>query len=136
MTEHKFRCVQNYLTFHIDLDLQHRCSGVCPHPQDGTDAQMNAENIAIGDQIWVPCEVKVGPFSDEKMIRVTIDGEEWVGFVRSDLIRTDHGLFFVSAVVLDVQPSIVLARMPGNSPAGNVVRAPRSQVTSGSIEGR
>jgi hypothetical protein len=99
---------------------------------------MSTRTIAIGDQIWIPCEAKPGPFSDEKMIRVTIGANEWVGFVKADLLRVSKsdGASFVSAEIIDVQPGIVLVRIPGNSPVGNVVRAPRSQVKSGSIEAR
>ena len=98
---------------------------------------MSTRSIAIGDQIWIPCEAKPGPFSDERMIRVTIGANEWVGFVKSDLLRVSKsGESFVSAEIIDVQPGNVLVRIPGNSPIGNVVRAPRSQVKSGSIEAR
>ena len=33
-------------------------------------------------QGWLPCEVRPGPFSNERLVRVPLSGEDWVGFVQ------------------------------------------------------
>jgi len=38
-------------------------------------------SLRPGARIWIPCEVKPGPFSDERMVRVQSQAGEWLGFV-------------------------------------------------------
>ena len=38
-------------------------------------------NLKPGMVVWIPCEVKPGPFSNERSVLVKALGNPWVGFV-------------------------------------------------------
>jgi hypothetical protein len=48
--------------------------------------------VSVGQRVWVPCEVKPGPFSDQRMVRVNSPVansiSEWFGFVAETALRT------------------------------------------------
>ena len=90
-------------------------------------------SLIPGARMWFPCEVKPGPFSDERVVVVRADGSEWIGFVNVRWLRyqgsedTDE----VLAKVVDVDGSTFRARVPGNAlhsglVQGRVERAVRS----------
>lgn len=37
--------------------------------------------LSVGQRVWVPCQVKSGPFADERMVRVSSPVGTWAGFV-------------------------------------------------------
>jgi hypothetical protein len=44
--------------------------------------------LKIGTRVWVPCEVKPGPFSDERFVKICVNGENpWLGFVPVDRLK-------------------------------------------------
>ena len=48
--------------------------------------------LMIGQYVWVPCEVKPGPFSDQRMVRVNSTvvhspAGSWIGFVAAESLR-------------------------------------------------
>ena len=70
-----------------------------------------------GARMCLPCEVKPGPFSDERMVLVVADGSEWLGFVNVRWLRR-HGsedTDEVLAKVIDVDGPNFHARIPGNA---------------------
>lgn len=70
-----------------------------------------------GARMWLPCEVKPGPFSDERTVLVVADGSEWLGFVNVRWLRK-HGLEDtdeVLAKVVDIDGPTFQARIPGNA---------------------
>lgn len=88
--------------------------------------------LHVGDEIWIPCEVKPGPFSDERM--VLISGETpWVGFINVSSLRDSfkEGETFVCAVITDVGPDSFTARLPGHSMVGHIFQGPNDRVTAG-----
>ena len=73
-------------------------------------------SVASGAYIWLPCEVKPGPFSDERMVRVASEYGDWVGFVPvSSLEAPREGDTLVRALIVEVQGDRLLARIPGES---------------------
>ena len=40
-----------------------------------------ADDLAVGARLWLPCEVKPGPFTDERRVLVHGEGGNWMGFV-------------------------------------------------------
>ena len=79
--------------------------------------------------MWLPCEVKPGPFSDERMVLVKGDDSEWFGFVNVRWLRKDRtGPNEVLAKVVDVEWPSYRARIPGF--------APKSGLFQGRIEGK
>jgi len=70
-----------------------------------------------GTRIWISCEVKPGAFPDERMVRVTHQGGEWLGFVNVSSLR-DHiqeGATFVQAIVEEIEADRFTARLPGDA---------------------
>jgi len=70
-----------------------------------------------GMRIWIPCDVKPGPFPDERMVRVTHQGGEWLGFVNVSSLRDqiEEGATFVLAIVEDIEADRFTARLPGDA---------------------
>ena len=70
-----------------------------------------------GARMWLPCEVKPGPFSDERMVLIMADGNEWFGFVNVRWLRNrrSEGNDEVLATVVDVDGPTFHARIPGNA---------------------
>jgi hypothetical protein len=70
--------------------------------------------INVGEIIKIPCEVKPGPFSDEKFISFeTLDGIV-SGFVAArDLQEKDHH-FFVSGVVREIKLDQIVVIVRGS----------------------
>ena len=68
-----------------------------------------------GRLVWIPCEVKPGPFPDERIVRIQSDRGEWIGFVSIDALRTPvvEGETFVRAVITRVEGSRFNARVAG-----------------------
>ena len=66
-------------------------------------------SLSIGQHVWIPCEVKPGPFSDERLVRVNSPAPDsamtvWTGFVPATRLREpiDVGSTGATAVVVDV----------------------------------
>lgn len=68
----------------------------------------------IGEAIRIPCEVKPGPFSDEKFI--SFDTVEGVvsGFVDERDIEQSGSRFFVPGVVKEVAPDRIVVIVRGS----------------------
>lgn len=69
-----------------------------------------------GDAIWIPCDVKPGPFSNERMVRVESEAGEWLGFVNIEWLKApapEEGRSEIKALVVRVTDNDVIARLPG-----------------------
>lgn len=91
--------------------------------------------IAAGTKVWIPCEVKPGPFPDERLVRVKTDEMEWCGFVPTSGLKEPvrEGKTFVSTTVLEVQADCFTADVAGESFTASSIRGSLSRVTSGSL---
>ncbi len=74
-----------------------------------------------GRLVWIPCEVKPGPFSDERIIRIPSERGEWVAFVHVNALREaiTEGSTFVRAVILNVNGGRFNARIAGEPVASS-----------------
>jgi hypothetical protein len=79
-------------------------------------------NISVGQHVWIPCEVKPGPFSDERMVRVNSPVvnspvSSWIGFVPAITLREpiERGLTDVAAIVINILNDRFLAQLVGDS---------------------
>lgn len=93
--------------------------------------------LEAGMRVWIPCEVKPGPFSNERMVRVTADGREWLNFVQVHLLREEiqEGATFVVGTVDCVRGDEFIALLPGENLGSRYFRGPLSQaVPVGSLE--
>lgn len=78
-------------------------------------------SINVGDKIWIPCEVKPGPFSDERMVFISSGKDEWFGFVCINNLQKGirSGIDQVLATVTEIKNSMFIARIPGCTPNSN-----------------
>jgi hypothetical protein len=74
-------------------------------------------NPRPGARIWIPCEVKPGAFSDERMVRVSHEGGEWLGFVNVSSLRDrgQEGATHILGIVEDLQGNRFTARLAGDA---------------------
>ncbi len=70
--------------------------------------------IEVGEMIRIPCEVKPGPFSDERLISFeTIEGVI-SGFVEERDLQQDGSHFFVSGMVKEVELDKIVVVVQGS----------------------
>jgi hypothetical protein len=83
--------------------------------------------ISVGQHVWIPCEVKPGAFSDERMVRVNSPAVNsaigsWIGFVPTARLREpiELGSTWVTAIVVNVLNDRFIAQLVGD-PLANAV---------------
>ncbi len=83
-----------------------------------------------GAKVWLPCEVKPGPFSNERLVRVAQPSGEWVGFVEVSALKeaVEHGQTFILATVIRVDEQQFVAQLPGRSLGQREFHGPVSKV--------
>lgn len=88
-------------------------------------------SITVGQYVWLPCEVKPGAFSNERMVRVRSELGDWVGFVPAVYLRdaVSEGDTLVRALVVEVQADRVGTKLPGEALARTLSWNRLSQVT-------
>lgn len=76
--------------------------------------------LHVGDCIWIPCEVKPGPFSDERRVRIASDSGEWLGYVPVSYLQEPilEGQTKIRALIVDVSQDTFCAKIPGERVAG------------------
>ncbi len=87
--------------------------------------------LSAGRTVWIPCEVKPGPFSNERLVRVEGKPLSWVGFVPIWYLRDaiERGRTEVRAVVAEMRGEQFLARIPGHALGSSVVLEPVERAT-------
>ncbi len=93
-------------------------------------------DLIAGKKVWMPCDVKPGPFPDERLVRVKTDGIEWCGFVPASGLRTPvrEGRTFVYTTVLEVHGDSFIAAFPGESLTASSIRGSLSRVVRGPLQ--
>ena len=88
--------------------------------------------VEVGATVWLPCEVKPGPFSNERMVKVASEFGDWVGFVPETSLKhpVSEGRTLIPARVIDIQGDRVLAALPGESLSSTLLMTGLSQVES------
>ena len=88
---------------------------------------------AKGMSVWIPCEVKRGPFPNERRVRVKTDKSEWFGFVNVSKLekRVETGSDRVRAVVVAVESSHVVVAVRGQSPASGEIQEAKPSLIQG-----
>ena len=94
--------------------------------------------VTLGGRIWVPCEVKPGPFPDERLVRVSSPGtNEWVGFVPVDALQKDifEGSTFILGTIVDIKGDSISVYFPGHAVTRPEFQGSLSRIRSlGSVE--
>jgi hypothetical protein len=79
--------------------------------------------VEPGMFIWIGCEVKPGPFSDELLVKVSsANGREWIGFAPLSALRepVEKGHTAIKALVVSVQGDRFDARPVGSPLATSI----------------
>lgn len=73
--------------------------------------------LTKGRRVWIPCQVKTGPFPDERVVRVQSRLGDSLAFVRTAYLKDPipEGETFVCATVVDVQGDTFVAQLPGQA---------------------
>ena len=72
------------------------------------------EQIRPGMRIQIPCEVKPGPFSGERLITFdTLDGAI-SGFVKEDGLKSNKGGWFIEGTVQAVEEDHLVVKVKGS----------------------
>ena len=69
-----------------------------------------------GRYVWLACEVRPGPFSNERRVKVRSGvGDEWVGFVPTTELKdpVTSGHTYIRGLVVRVEGDQFYARLPG-----------------------
>jgi hypothetical protein len=98
---------------------------------------MATPKLKVGDLVWIPCEVKPGPFSNERVVRVaTPDGSSWVGFVDVRYLKEpiEKGTTAIKARVLSINHDTFEVSLPGHSVASSrVIQKEKAQVSLAAV---
>jgi hypothetical protein len=83
-----------------------------------------------GRIVWIPCEVKPGPFSDERIVRILSERGDWVGFVNTGDLRDPvvEGQTFVRAVLVNVEGGRFNAKVAGEPVTSSLLEGTLSRV--------
>ncbi len=78
----------------------------------------------LHDVVWLPCEVRSGPFKDERRVYLKLGDNEWFGFVNVAELKEKvlQGSDRVKAVVIGMEPKgRVILTVRGQSPASGPI---------------
>jgi hypothetical protein len=59
--------------------------------------------LVVGQHVWVPCEVRPGPFSNERIVKVDSPVGNWIGFIHTSQLRHPVTAGSTEATVLVVE---------------------------------
>ncbi|HEY2106092.1 MAG TPA: hypothetical protein VGH29_09935 [Candidatus Binataceae bacterium] len=79
--------------------------------------------LKVGDELWVPAEIRLGPFAHERRVYLKIGDNEWLGFANESEVR-DEKLLRVR--VLGVKGDSVVLGIRGISPHSRSFRTERA----------
>ena len=84
----------------------------------------------VGHLVWIPCEVKPGPFSDERIAKIHSDSADWVGFVPVHSLRDPitEGRTYVRAVITALSDRRFVAKIAGEPVASSTFEGTLSRV--------
>ena len=74
--------------------------------------------LKIGEMVWLRCEVKPGPFPNERLVRITLPSGSWGGFVDTTALKdpaVETGPNCVLARITKVKANDVIALVQGHA---------------------
>lgn len=86
--------------------------------------------LQVGSKVWIPCEVKPGPFSNERLTRIQLPAGPWLGFVDTGALRdpVETGNTYVLARITDIDDNQVTVIVQGHAFDASIVQASRNKV--------
>jgi hypothetical protein len=76
-----------------------------------------------GDELWVPADIRPGPFIDERRVYLKLGNNEWLGFVNESEVRDEK---FVRVHILHVKGDSVVLGIRGISPHSRSFKTERA----------
>jgi hypothetical protein len=88
--------------------------------------------LSVGEYLWIPCEVKPGPFSNERMVRVESEFDVWLGFVPVDSLKEPilEGKTEIRAFIVDAKDGNFFIKLPGEAVTNSLHKDEISKVQS------
>ena len=89
------------------------------------------DELKEGDIVWLSCEVKPGPFPNERLIRLSLPSGAWVGFVEIDALKDPDvktGETCVLARITKIIKNEVIAIIQAHAFDSNTVRTSSKKV--------
>ena len=86
-----------------------------------------------GDTIWMRCEVRPGPFSNERFVKAG----DWLGFVRLEALYEpiETGETWVLVRIVEVSEGTYQAKVLGEALKGSTIQGSLAEVTlRGSVQ--
>ena len=86
--------------------------------------------LQVGGKVWIPCEVKPGPFSNERLVRIQLPAGPWLGFVDTDALKdpVETGNTYVLACITAIKDNQVTVIVQGHAFDASQVQASLSKV--------
>lgn len=86
--------------------------------------------LQVGSEVWIPCEVKPGPFSNERLTRIQLPAGPWLGFVDTGALRdpVETGNTYVLARITEIDDNQVTVIVQGHAFDASIVQASRNKV--------
>jgi hypothetical protein len=84
---------------------------------------MKSREIKKGMVVWLPCEVRPGPFPNERKVYIHAESSEWFGFVDISQLKekVEEGEDAIRATVIGVQAERVVLGIRGQAPASRPI---------------
>ncbi len=80
-------------------------------------ARYSTNKFKIGQELWLPCQVKPGPFDNEPRVYLKIGDQEWFGFVDDSEIRGGK----LRAKIIAFTNKAVIIGISGISPTSKTI---------------
>ncbi len=83
-------------------------------------------SIEVGAHVWIPCDVKPGPFSGERLVWVKSSNNDWVGFVPTTFLKDpiEIGKTEIKGIVIGYYGANISIEMPGEAIANSIIQSP------------
>lgn len=70
--------------------------------------------LMVGQQVWIPCKVQPGPFSDEPLVTVETTEGPLTGFVKGEELKETAGQTSVRGIVRNIAKDYVEVWIKGS----------------------
>lgn len=86
--------------------------------------------LKIGELVWLRCEVKPGPFPNERLVRISLPSGSWVGFVDTTALKNpvNEGSTHVLGRITQVKDNDLIAIVQGHALDARQVQESTDQV--------
>jgi hypothetical protein len=70
--------------------------------------------LMVGQQVWIPCKVQPGPFSEEPLVTFESTDGPVTGFVKSDELKEIGGQASVRGIVRSIERDYITIWIKGS----------------------